>query len=221
MVFVHRTPRSGDGRTYGILDSVTSSALVESRAGATVHGVTVVPGSYTIGPPSCVLRVHTSREGVASIVGHDLLIAFRRWSGQLVVEPVGQSSIRIAIDVDLGSLEVLEGTGGAVPLSAGDRAEIAKTASRLLNVDSARWARFTSTSVTSTADGGSVEGTLTLNGASGSLNVDVQEAGPSSWRGSATVVQSSFGIQPYRAFFGALRLADPVTVGVEIELAAR
>jgi hypothetical protein len=32
------------------------------------------------------------------------------------------------------------------------------------------------------------------------------------------VVQSSFGITPYRGFFGALKVSDPVQVEVDVDL---
>jgi hypothetical protein len=36
--------------------------------------------------------------------------------------------------------------------------------------------------------------------------------------GGATVVQSQWGIRPYSAFFGALRLSDEVKVDVDVAL---
>ncbi|MGH7759775.1 MAG: YceI family protein, partial [Candidatus Dormibacteria bacterium] len=37
-------------------------------------------------------------------------------------------------------------------------------------------------------------------------------------QGSATLVQSEFGIRPYTAFLGALRLADQVQVRFQLQL---
>ena len=39
-------------------------------------------------------------------------------------------------------------------------------------------------------------------------------------RGGATVTQSRWGIKPYSAFFGALRLADDVEVEFDVRLPA-
>jgi len=38
-------------------------------------------------------------------------------------------------------------------------------------------------------------------------------------RGSATITQSKWGIKPYSAFFGALRLRDEVEVEFDVALA--
>ncbi len=40
------------------------------------------------------------------------------------------------------------------------------------------------------------------------------------YRGTATVVQSAFGIKPYVGFFGALKLKDEVGVEFEVSIPA-
>jgi hypothetical protein len=47
----------------------------------------------------------------------------------------------------------------------------------------------------------------------------IGEAGGHRYRATATVVQSDFGIKPYAAFLGALRVRDAVDVEVELDLA--
>ena len=42
--------------------------------------------------------------------------------------------------------------------------------------------------------------------------------GSGRYRGTATVVQSAFGIKPYTGFFGALKLRDEVGVEFEVDL---
>jgi polyisoprenoid-binding protein YceI len=74
-----------------------------------------------------------------------------------------------------------------------------------------------SASVAGDDAGGTIEGTVTVRGETAPVQVAVSRR-DDMWRGSATIKQSSFGIKPYRAFLGALRLADEVRI--EIELAA-
>jgi hypothetical protein len=46
----------------------------------------------------------------------------------------------------------------------------------------------------------------------------VTKTGTGRYNATATVVQSDFGIKPYRGFFGALKVSDPVQVEVDIDL---
>jgi len=174
--------------------------------------------TYTIGPHTGWLHLRTGRDGVASRAGHDLLLAVERWSGQVLLDPSDPGSASVQVRVDVGSLQVLKGTGGVAALSADDRAEITKTSLRLLEVDTHPEATFTSYRVVPDAHGGTVEGTLTLHGRGAPVALSVVVAGPSSWRATATVLQSDFGIKPYRAFFGALRLHDAVQVEVGVDV---
>ena len=124
----------------------------------------------------------------------------------------------VDVEVELDSLEILEGTGGAMALTASDREDITKTARRLLDVEGQPRAGFSSTAVTPSGTGGTITGTLTLHGTTGEITVQVEETGPSAWTGTTTVLQSAYCITPYKAFFGALKLADPVSVEVTVDL---
>jgi polyisoprenoid-binding protein YceI len=177
-------------------------------------------GNFRLGPDSGRVVIKTSRAGLAAKAGHDLTIAFTRWSAQVQIpddDGGGVTAARITAELDLGSLEVREGTGGAKPLNDGDRRDIKKTMSGILGTGTAT---FTSSKVTRFgASGGAVEGTLTLNGQTQPVRLQLNAPGEGRYRGSATVPQSAFGIKPYSGFFGALKLRDEVTVEFEVDLA--
>jgi polyisoprenoid-binding protein YceI len=78
---------------------------------------------------------------------------------------------------------------------------------------------FRSTRVIPSAAGGAIEGTLTLNGRSQPVRLQLTAPAPGRYRGSVTIVQSAFGIRPYTGFFGALKLRDEVTAEFEVDLA--
>jgi polyisoprenoid-binding protein YceI len=178
-------------------------------------------GTFPIGPDTGTLRLRTSREGVAAKVGHDLLIELAAWSGTVTLAEADPASAKIEVQVEMGSITILEGTGGVLPLSDRDRTEIVKSARKVLDVDAHPTATFTSTSVQPADGGGStIEGTFTVRGESAPLTITVVADGDSTWRGTGTIRQSAHGIKPYRAFLGALRLADPVAVEVGVRLAA-
>ena len=82
-------------------------------------------GSHKLGPDSASLQVKTYREGMASKVGHDLVIAVTRW--EATVDIAGDpASSTVELSADSRSLEVREGLRGVKPLTDKDRSEIRK-----------------------------------------------------------------------------------------------
>jgi polyisoprenoid-binding protein YceI len=181
--------------------------------------VAATTGTFRLGPDNGHIALKTSRAGFAAKAGHDLTIEVTRWSAQVEVpddDAGGVTAAKVTAELDLGSLEVREGTGGAKPLSDGDRRDIKKQMSAILGDATAT---FTSSRIIrSGSSGGAIEGTLTLNGKSQPVRLQVTEPAPGRYRGSGTVLQSAFGIKPYSGFFGALKLRDEVVVEFEVDL---
>lgn len=169
-------------------------------------------GTYELGPDDGRLLVRTGRGGLGRRAGHDLTIEATRWTAAVEArEPLDASSVEVAVEVE--GLEVREGTGGVKPLTDQDRAEIRKNLREVLDVR--RHPRITFASTAVGEDG--VEGDLTVMGRVKPLRVRaVLEDGRV--RGGATVRQSRWGVKPYSAFFGALRLADDVEVEFDVRL---
>jgi polyisoprenoid-binding protein YceI len=177
-----------------------------------------MPTRVQIGPEQGRLLLRTGRKGFAAQAGHDLTIEVTRWSGELVVaDDVTESTVTATAET--GSLRVIESKGGALSLSERDKREIAVTARKLLNADRHPEVRFTSTKITpDDQGGGTVDGTLTLLGQDHPFQLKVSHPSEKVFRGTGTVVQSEYGIKPYTAMLGALKLADPVGVEAEIDL---
>jgi polyisoprenoid-binding protein YceI len=177
-----------------------------------------ITGTFLLGPDSGRVLLKTGRAGLAARAGHDLTIEITRWSARVTIPSDGVSAAEITAELDLGSLAVREGTGGAKPLTDKDRRDIAGTARKILGQGPAS---FTSTRVipsgssAQTVSSGAIEGTLTLNGRSAPVRLQVTSPGPGRYRGGATIKQTGFGITPYTGFFGALKLRDEI--GVEVE----
>jgi polyisoprenoid-binding protein YceI len=174
-----------------------------------------ITGSFRLGPDSGRVVIKTGRAGLAARAGHDLTIEVARWSATVTVPGDGVAAAEVTAELDLGSLAVLEGTGGAKPLSDKDRRDILNTAGKILGRGTAR---FASSRIIPAASGGAIEGTLTLNGATRPVRLQLASRGPGQYRGTATVRQTDHGITPYTGFFGALKLKDEVTVEVEADL---
>jgi len=175
-------------------------------------------GSYRLGPQAGRLLLKTGRTGLGRRAGHDLTIEVTGWQADVVVNTAdpGQSSVAVTVEVD--SVQIREGTGGLKPLTDADRADIKSTISEKILLSAEHPViTFRSAQVTGTPDAFQISGDLTIMGqarpvtVSGGIDAD-------RIRGHATVTQSQWGIKPYSAFAGALRLADNVTV--EFDLAA-
>jgi hypothetical protein len=181
----------------------------------------VVSGRFRFGQDSGHLYVRTKRVGLAARAGHDLTLEVTRWSAEADVpaeDAGGLAAATITAEADLGSLTAREGTGGALPLSSSDRAEIDATARRILAGSGRSTASFSSARILPLGAGGAIEGTLTIRGTARPFRLQVMTPAPGRYRGTGTVTQSSFGIKPYTAFFGALKLRDEVEVEFEVDL---
>jgi polyisoprenoid-binding protein YceI len=181
-------------------------------------------GTFTISNENGTLRVRTGREGLGARAGHDLTIEATRW--QATVQS-NQPVPRVTAEVDPRSFRVLEGTGGMKALTDDDRAEIKKNLERkVLAVDRHPRIAFQSSEWRQTAGEpnlrGVLAGELELHGQRGPLELEVEllrSDGAAQVHGRATVVQTRWGIKPYSALLGALKVADPVEVEIEAALA--
>lgn len=177
----------------------------------------LAPGTHAVGPELGSLRVHTYRDGVAQKVGHDLVIAVQRWEATIEVQD--GEPVRVALDADSASLEVREGFGGLKPLSDKDRADIVKS------IDDKVLRRqpiaFRSGSVAH-ADGHlTVEGELTLVGETRPASFAVTLAADGRVTGTIAIVQTAWGIKPYKGLMGALKVRDTIEVVLDVGLPTR
>jgi len=174
-------------------------------------------GRHPLGTDMGRVTLRTFRDGLVAQAGHDLTIDAVRWSGELVVAD-DLSPASLAVTVDLGALVVREGTGGIKPLTDRDKREIAVTARKVLSADRHPEATFTATSFEPTADGGTITGTLALAGQSRPQRLQVSQTASGVYHATTTIRQTDFGIKPYSAFLGTLKVADAVEVAVDLDL---
>ncbi|MGE5286100.1 MAG: YceI family protein [Micromonosporaceae bacterium] len=178
----------------------------------------VANGRYRIGPQSGRLLVKTARTGLGAKAGHDLTIEVTRWRGYVVADAADPAGSSVTVEVDVDSFEVREGTGGVKPLTDADRADIKNTLrGKILNTSEHPTITFVSRQVSGTAESFRIDGDLTIVGVIQPVTVEGRLAEGRA-RGSAVIVQSRWGIRPYSAFLGALKLRDEVEVQFDIDL---
>ena len=165
-------------------------------------------GTHKIGPSNGSLKIKTGKEGAAAKMGHDLVLGVNSW--EATVE--GGDSPSISFTADPGSVEVIEGSGGAKPLSDKDKGDIKK--SIMNKVLGSSQITFTSSSVED--NGGQIvaKGDLSIAGKSSSVNVPLTVNG-GSVSGSVRLNQDDFGIKQFSAMMGALKVAKQVEVVIE------
>lgn len=158
--------------------------------------------------------VFTFKEGLLSPVAHDLRLRV----GSFWVE-VAEGSVVASFDT--GSLSVdtpmKDGAPNPSALSAADKAKIAgQIREDVLHSTRYPEAKFRSTAVTPTADGGyELTGELTLHGVTKPLVARTRSiAGRQQLE--LTLHQPDFGIAPYRAMLGTLKIRADVRIGITI-----
>ena len=172
-------------------------------------------GRHQFGTESGRIVLRTFRDGLAAQAGHDLTIEVSRWSGEVTVDD-DLDPADLEVRVELTSLTVLDGSGGLKPLTDRDRREIAVTARRVLGSDRHPSATFSATKFVRTSGGdGMINGSFTLASVTRPLQLQVSRTDPDHYRAITSVRQSDFGIKPYTAFFGALRVRDAVDVEID------
>jgi polyisoprenoid-binding protein YceI len=174
----------------------------------------IAPGTYTLGPENGELLVHTKRQGAAAKAGHDLEMIVTQWQATLTL---GEES-SLALSADSSSLRVREGRGGMKSLGEDDKDNIRKTIDD--EVLKRTGIEFRSTAVEGTADGDQlrVYGELELMGQTRPIEFDLEAKDSDQLTGRAEVMQSEWGMKPYSALFGALKVADEVVITVDARL---
>ncbi|TMA16068.1 MAG: YceI family protein [Deltaproteobacteria bacterium] len=154
--------------------------------------------------------VFTKRAGLLAGVGHDLTLRVERF--EVAIDP---DSIRGRFDA--ASLRVVCASVGGQDapgaLSERDRREIEATIAReVLDAQSHPWIEFrASLPVLAGAAGSGLEGVLALRGRERPLTIDVRHEGDRAVA-LASIHQPDFGIRPYTAMLGALRVRPDVGV---------
>ncbi len=160
-----------------------------------------------------VAHVVVWRQGVAKAVGHDVELAVRRFTVDIDV-----AAQKINAVFQAGSLAVLgaikRGKLDPDALSVSDKTTIdAAVRDDILQAERFPEITFTSTRIAHVR----VEGTLTLKGVSKAIAFDAIPNG----RGYGTEIvldQTAFGIKPYTAFMGALKVKPNVLVRLSVPL---
>lgn len=160
-------------------------------------------------------RVHTFKEGLLSAVAHDLEIRVERFSLEW-----DEARTRVEASWDPASLRVLHAMKDGAPnpsaLSDRDKAKIeSNIQGEVLEVKRFGTIRFVSSVVAPEGDGFRVRGMLELHGRQREIEARVVREGDR-YTTDVVLEQPEFGITPYRAMMGTLRIKPEVRVRISV-----
>lgn len=171
--------------------------------------------TYTIVPGESSIGVFVAKAGIASFVAHDHNMAVKTLSGQVIVPAAGAAQGSLELDMDARSLVIYD------KISDKDKAEITKSMNDVV-LESGKYPKITfrSTGVSNfTGSGLTVNGNLTLHGTTKPIAIPVALAAtPQQLRatGKYTLRQTDFGITPYSALGGTVKVKNEVVISFNI-----
>jgi polyisoprenoid-binding protein YceI len=162
-------------------------------------------------------HVFTEKEGLLSKVAHDLRIRVDRFDVKIEGEGDARS---VSATFDPNSLVVesalASGRDNPGALSRSDLRKIEDTIRKdVLHTKKHPKLEFQSTRVEDDGDGLRVTGDLTLHGRTRELRLHVRDTGDA-WETEATLHQPDFGIEPFKAMLGTLKIKPDVRVKLRV-----
>lgn len=178
----------------------------------------VAKGEHEIGPESGQLLVRTYKDGVGAKLAHNLVLSVGEWSGTINVDPDDVSACSAVVTVDATSFEIVEATSGVKPLSDKDRRTIAGNINDDI-LDTGRFPqlRFRSTAVSGSLPALTMAGELTIRDATRPVEVALRLADGDA-TATCSISHAAFGMKPYSAMLGAIKLRDDVDIELRLAL---
>jgi len=155
------------------------------------------------------------KDGLLARLAHDLKLQVERFSIE-----VDDATRQIKATFDPSSIQVacarVDGRDDPSTLSKGDKKKIYDNATKdVLRTRKHPEVRFESTNVVERGEGFAVEGTLQMHGKSRNIQTSVRPDGDR-WLAEVTVHQPDFGIKPFTAALGALKVKPDIIVRVRV-----
>jgi len=151
-------------------------------------------------------------------LAHDLILTASKWNGTLNVDADNPGASSASLTVDAKSIEIVEAVGGMKSLSDKDRRDIGKNIDeKVLQTSKHPNLTFESTSVSGSDPSYTAAGNMTIVGNTRPVNVDIKVNG-TQVVATTKISQKDFGIKPFSAMMGAIKLRDDVDFEVTVDL---
>ncbi len=180
-------------------------------------------GSYHLTSNSGKLSVYTFKEGFLSAIAHDLLIDVPNFTIKLNVPDAGVQSANVEAEILANSLKVVcamkEGQRQPDTLKEKDKADIEEaTFKDVLHPSQYPTINFRSSNIQEKDGVYHVKGELTLHGVTRPIEFDAKTTTGKDLKGRVTLSQKDFGIKPYKALLGTLKVKNEVSIAFDLSL---
>ena len=179
-------------------------------------------GTYSLNGNSGKMSVYTYKEGLLSKLAHDLLIDVKNFKVNLNVPEAGLTSGSLEVELQADSLKVdcamKEGERQPDTLKEKDIADIEKDmAKKVLHPDKYPTVNFCSKEIKEKEVGYHVNGELSLHGVTKTIDFDIDTSG-GNLKGRFSILQKDYGIKPFRAMMGTLKVKNEISFGFDLSL---
>lgn len=159
--------------------------------------------------------VFSFKDGLLARLAHDLKLQVERFSIE-----VDDTTHQITATFDPSSIQVVcaqvDGRDDRSALSDGDKKKIHDNVTKdVLRVRKHPEIRFDSTRIVERGEGFALEGTLQMHGKTRPVQTSIRREG-NRWVTDVRLHQPDFGIKPYTAALGALKIKPDVVVRVSV-----
>lgn len=167
--------------------------------------------------PDAECLVFTFKDGLLARLAHDLKLRVETLS--ITIEPAESAGTAVRAVFDARSLRPLcfrHGDQDAPkPPSTADAQQITRHVAEVLATDQNPQITFASDRIEPDGDGFRIHGRLTLHGRSAPVTAQITRR-DDRYVARAAIRQTDFGIAPFRAALGALRIQDRVTIELSV-----
>ncbi|MCF6150512.1 MAG: YceI family protein [Candidatus Kuenenia sp.] len=185
--------------------------------------MSIKTGMYSFDENSGKIQVYTFKEGMLSAVAHDLLLDVTHFKVDLNIPSDDLASATINAEISSNSLKVVsamkDGLQQNDTLKEKDKSEIEEaTNNDVLHSKKYPTINFQSTSICKNNGSYHVAGKLTLHGVTTTIEFDCETAGENMLKGSVDLMQKDYGIKPYKALLGTLKVKNNITIAFSFSL---
>ena len=173
--------------------------------------------SLAIGPEHGDLTVLTDAAGRGRRLAHRLTLEPEVWSVRVHFEQEEPTLGELCISTQ--SLRVVASGGGVTPLTSIDKGAIHHTMMSQLQAKDHAEIVYTARTIERSDAGYTLQGPLRIAGSTQPVSVEVtveDEAEDYHLSTTCTLKQTDFGIRPYSAMLGSIRMADEVVVAWQV-----
>jgi polyisoprenoid-binding protein YceI len=177
--------------------------------------------SYLVKKDKSEFKIYVYKAGFASGFAHDHVMGVEKFTGQVNCDPDQPKKSSVFIKIQSPSLKVLD-----PKVSVSDREKIKKSmdSDEVLDVKKYPTIKFLSSAVKVVKRGKEIQlkvtGTLYLHGKKKKITIPIAITFPKSGQlvavGKYTLTQTDFGITPYSAYLGAVKVKDKIDIKFKI-----